>query len=52
VTTGSIWRFLKLEGNVLSIDLPEYYFDQVGKILGILLAIETTTGTSLNHSDG
>jgi hypothetical protein len=41
VTTGSIWRFLKLEGDVLFIDLPEYYFDQVGKILGILLAIAT-----------
>jgi hypothetical protein len=41
VTTGSIWRFLKLEGNVLFIDVPEYYFDQVGKILGILLAIAT-----------
>lgn len=41
VTTGSIWRFLKLEGNVLFIDLPEYYFDQVGRILGILLAIAT-----------
>ena len=39
VTTGSIWRFLKLEGNVVFIDLPEYYFHQLGKILGILLAI-------------
>ncbi len=39
VTTGSIWRFLKLEGNVVFIDLPEYYLDQLGKILGILLAI-------------
>jgi hypothetical protein len=39
VTTGSIWRFLRLEGNVVSIDLPEYYFHQLGKILGILLSI-------------
>ncbi len=39
VTTGSIWRFLRLEGNVVTIDLPEYYFHQLGKILGILLAI-------------
>jgi hypothetical protein len=39
VTTGSIWRFLKLEGSVAFIDLPEYYFHQIGKILGILLAI-------------
>ncbi len=39
VTTGSIWRFLKLEGDRVLIDLPEYYLHQVGKILGILLAI-------------
>jgi hypothetical protein len=39
VTTGSIWRFLKLEGNDVFIDLPEYYFDQLGKILGILVAV-------------
>lgn len=39
VTTGSIWRFLRLEGNLVTIDHPEYYFHQLGKILGILLAI-------------
>ena len=39
VTTGSIWRFLKLEGDCVSIDLPEYYLHQVGKILGILISI-------------
>jgi len=39
VTTGSNWRFLKLEGNVVFIDRPEYYLHQVGKILGILLSI-------------
>ena len=41
VTTGSIWRFLKLDGSVVFIDLPEYYFDQIGKVLGILLTIAT-----------
>ncbi len=39
VTTGSIWRFLRLEGERVLIDLPEYYLHQVGKILGIFLAI-------------
>ena len=39
VTTGSIWRFLRLEGDCVFIDLPEYYLHQVGKILGILLAM-------------
>lgn len=38
VTTGSIWRFLKLEES-LYIDLKEYYIEQVSKIMGILLAI-------------
>lgn len=36
VTTGSIWQFLKLEGQVLSIDLSEYYLKDVNKIIGIL----------------
>jgi hypothetical protein len=36
VTTGSIWQFLKLEGQVISIDLSEYYLKDVNKILGIL----------------
>jgi hypothetical protein len=39
VTTGSIWRFVRLGRNLVAIDLPEYYFHQLGKILGILLAI-------------
>ena len=38
VTTGNNWRFLKLEGNTVSIDRPEYYLHQIGKILGILLS--------------
>jgi len=36
VTTGSIWKFMKLEGSVISIDLSEYYLKDVNKILGIL----------------
>jgi hypothetical protein len=37
VTTGSVWKFLKLEEDTLFADHPEYYLDQVDKILGILL---------------
>ena len=37
VTTGSLWRFLKLEGQIASIDRPEYTIDSLGKILAILL---------------
>jgi hypothetical protein len=36
VTTGSIWRFLKLKGSALWIDRPEYYLHQLGKILSIV----------------
>ncbi|MEH2455710.1 hypothetical protein [Nostoc sp.] len=36
VTIGTIWQFLKLEGNVVSIDLSEYYIKEIKKILGIL----------------
>ncbi|MHC5725520.1 MAG: hypothetical protein ACYTXY_15555 [Nostoc sp.] len=36
VTIGNIWQFLKLEGNVVSIDLSEYYIKDIKKILGIL----------------
>jgi hypothetical protein len=39
VTSGSNWRFLKLEGQVLSIDRPEYYLRDVAKILGILVRV-------------
>src|SRR5947209_5904984 len=33
VSSGSIWRFLKLEGTGLTIDRREYYLHQVGTIL-------------------
>ena len=36
VTTGSIWQFLKLEEQTLTIDLSEYSLKDVNKILGIL----------------
>ena len=37
VTTGSLWRFLKLDGDTVFIDRAEYYVDQLDKILGIFL---------------
>lgn len=36
VTIGTLWQFLKLEGNIVSIDLSEYYIKDIKKILGIL----------------
>jgi hypothetical protein len=38
VTTGSIWKFMKLEDR-LYIDIKEYYIEQLGKIMGIMLQI-------------
>ena len=39
VTTGVVWRFLKLEGNNLIIDADVYYLDNVPLILGALQTI-------------
>jgi hypothetical protein len=36
VTSGTNWKFLRLEGKVVEIDLVEYYLTDVNKILGIL----------------
>ncbi len=38
VTSGTNWRFLKLEGKIVYIDMVEYYLRDVQKILGILLS--------------
>lgn len=39
VTSGNLWRFLKLEESKLFIDQPEYYLRDAAKILGILASI-------------
>jgi hypothetical protein len=36
VTSGTNWRFLNLEGDIVNIDLDEYYLSDIKKILGIL----------------
>ncbi|HMV50554.1 MAG TPA: hypothetical protein PLD20_16110 [Blastocatellia bacterium] len=45
VTVGSIWKFLKLEGQTVFVDRGEYYLPQTGKILAILLHIFHEGGT-------
>ncbi|ERT04270.1 hypothetical protein M595_5790 [Lyngbya aestuarii BL J] len=37
VTSGNIWKFLKLNKQVISIDLVEYYLRDLTKIMGILV---------------
>jgi hypothetical protein len=44
VTSGSAWKFLKLEADTAYVDVPEYYITDVGKILGILVRM---TGLSV-----
>jgi hypothetical protein len=39
VTTGSVWRFLRLNGNIVTIDLNEIYLSPIEKLLGILTTI-------------
>jgi hypothetical protein len=46
VTSGTVWRFLKLEGKIVDIDAIEYYLRDVGKILGILLSAISSSPTS------
>ncbi|BAY63246.1 hypothetical protein NIES22_33320 [Calothrix brevissima NIES-22] len=36
VTTGTNWKFIRLTGKIIEIDLNEYFLNDVGKILGIL----------------
>jgi hypothetical protein len=36
VTTGTTWRFLRLEQQIVQIDLTEYFINQLDLILGIL----------------
>jgi hypothetical protein len=39
VTTGDIWRFLRLESSTLYVDSAVYYLDNLREILGVLLTI-------------
>jgi hypothetical protein len=36
VTTGSNWRFLQLQGTIVSVDLADYPIPPVDRVLGIL----------------
>ena len=39
VTSGSVWRFLRLTNNRLNIDSQEYYLSDAGKIVAIIVHI-------------
>jgi len=39
VTTGNVWRFLRLKGDVAEVEMNELYIHQIDRILGVLLAM-------------
>jgi hypothetical protein len=48
VSTGTTWKFLRLESQTVYIDTLEYYINQVDKILGIMIQFAQTVLTLLN----
>lgn len=46
VTTGSLWKFLRLEGDVVSLDLREYPISELGRVVGILVSMVRPDGTA------
>ncbi len=48
VTTGKEWQFLKLNEKILTIDLDDYFIDQIDKILTILQLIFDENKTSVS----
>ncbi|WP_417914895.1 hypothetical protein [Candidatus Electronema sp. JM] len=43
VTSGNVWRFLKMAQQNVQIDLQDYYIENVSRILGILSAMVRQT---------
>ena len=41
VTSGTLWRFLKLEGNVVTIDLADYPLEPIDRLLAMLVWMMT-----------
>ena len=39
VSTGAAWKFLRLKGDEILLDIPEYFIDNPAQIMGILKAI-------------
>jgi hypothetical protein len=47
VTTGSIWKFLKLKDNQVSVETLEHFIENIESILGILMQIVRTTAPQI-----
>ena len=44
VTTGSIWKFLRIVDSTAYIDVTEYYINDVERIVGIIVSMFTSNG--------
>jgi hypothetical protein len=47
VTTGSIWKFLKLQDNQVSVEMLEHFIENIESILGILMQIVRATAPQI-----
>jgi len=45
VSTGATWKFLRLKGDLVTMDIPEYFIDDLPKIMGILREIVGSTSS-------
>jgi len=53
VTTGIIWRFLKLDGQGVGLDRRDYHIvERLPKILGILVGMLAEDGEAVSQSEG
>jgi hypothetical protein len=48
VTSGSQWKFLKLQSDTMFVDLRDYFIDNLEKIMGILIWMVVGKGTVCN----
>ncbi len=39
ISTGAAWKFLRLTGDVVALDRPDYFIDDLPRIMGILREI-------------
>ncbi len=39
ISTGAAWKFLRMQGDVVQIDIPEYFIDNLPKLMGALKQI-------------
>ena len=44
VTSGTAWRFLRMDGSMVALDQKEYYIAQIPQLLGVLRGIWTGEG--------